>query len=364
MSPPTRSLAGHCETASEGAGAVAAEMRSPDEPGLAAVAPPLSITKRFIIAAASAINDAACRSDGTVNRRLVSLLDARSSASAKPVQGIRTVDVPVDTSRDVWFRLFIPCSDSAGLKIPVIVYFHGGGFAFLSPASYLYDHVCRRLCRTVNAIVVSVNYRLAPEHRHPAPYEDGVDVLRFLDRVGLLYADPLAADLADLSRCFLVGDSAGANICHHVARRWAAGAGSGWKRLRLAGMVLIQPYFGGEQRTEAEVRLAGAPLVTVERTDWLWRAFLPEGADRDHEAANVFGPRADGELEAALPEAMVVVGGFDPLQDWQRRYYECMTARGKAVRLLEYPDAIHAFYVFPELKQSAAFIDELKAFIK
>ncbi|KAJ8458381.1 hypothetical protein OPV22_031307 [Ensete ventricosum] len=188
-------------------------MRSPDEPGLAAVAPSLSITKRFIIAAASAIDDATCRSDGTVNRRLVSLLDARSSA--KPVQGARTVDT-------------LPRR----------------GFAFLSPASYLYDHVCRRLCRTVNAIVVSVNYRLAPEHRYPAPYEDGVDVLRFLDRGGLLYADPLAADLADLSRCFLVGDSAGANICHHVARRWAAGA----------GMVLIQPYFGGEERTDAEVR--------------------------------------------------------------------------------------------------------------
>ncbi|THU46673.1 hypothetical protein C4D60_Mb09t07380 [Musa balbisiana] len=418
-------------------------MRSPDEPVLSAVAPPLSITKRFIFAAAStpladpmapstadsspsltpdpppppnlssayapstspstppatfggfaffspasylynhvcrrlcrtvnaivvsasAINDAACRSDGTVNRRLVSLLDARSSASAKPVLGIRTVDVPVDTSRDVWFRLFIPCSDSAGLKIPVIVYFHGGGFAFFSPASYLYNHVhvCRRLCRTVNAIVVSVNYRLAPEHRYPAPYEDGVDVLRLLDRGGLLYADPLAADLADLSRCFLVGDSAGANICHHVARRWAAGAGSGWKRLRLAGMVLIQPYFGGEERTEAEVRLAGAPLVTVERTDWLWRAFLPEGADRDHEASNVFGSRATGELEEALPAALVVVGGFDPLQDWQRRYYEGLKARGKEARLVEYPEAFHGFFAFPDPKQSAVFMEEVRSFIE
>ncbi|RWV93541.1 hypothetical protein GW17_00044001 [Ensete ventricosum] len=272
-------------------------MRSPDEPGLAAVAPPLSITKRFIIAADSAIKNAACRSDGTVNRRLVSLLDARSSASAKPVQGARTVD----TSRDVW---------------------RFSAFSFLSPASYLYDHVCRRLCRTVNAILVSVNYRLAPEHRYPAPYEDGVDVLRFLDRGGPLYADPLAADLADLSRCFLVGDSAGANICHHVARRWAAGAGMG----------LIQPYFGGEERTDAEVRLAGAPLVTVERTDWLWRAFLPEGADRDH--------------------------------DWQRKYYEGLKTRGKEARLVEYPEAFHAFFAFPDLKQSAVLMEEIRSFIE
>ncbi|WOL04107.1 putative carboxylesterase 18 [Canna indica] len=94
-------------------------------------------------------------------------------------------------------------------------------------------------------------------------------------------------------------------------------------------MVLIQPFFCGEERTEAEVRLPNAPIVSVERTDWMWRAFLPEGEDRNHEASNVFGPRA-GELElAALPEALVVVGGLDPLQDWQRRYHEGLRARGE-----------------------------------
>ncbi|THU51323.1 hypothetical protein C4D60_Mb06t29810 [Musa balbisiana] len=312
----------------------------------AAVAPPLSRTKRFVIAAVSAINDAACRSDGTVNRRLVSLLDARVPASAKSFRGVRTADVPVARER-----------------LPVIVFFHGGGFAFLSPDSYLFDDVCRRICRTVHALVVSVNYRLAPEHRCPAQYEDGVHVLRFLDGGGLLYADPSAADLADLSSCFLVGDSAGGNIVHHVARRWAADADGGWKKVRLAGMVLIQPYFGGEERTEAELRLVGAPLVSVERTDWLWRAFLPEGADRDHEASNVFGPRAVGQLEETLPAAMVVVGGFDPLQDWQRRYYKGLRARGKSARLVEYPEAFHSFYAFPDLKQSTVLMEEIKSFV-
>ncbi|URE34292.1 gibberellin receptor [Musa troglodytarum] len=316
--------------------------------------PPLPWKTRLYIALLSAVTDGARRSDGTINRCILSFFDARSSASAKPRRGVRTADVSVDPSRDLWFRLFVPSSASSG-RIPVIVYFHGGGFAYLSPASRAYDAFCRRICREINALVVSVNYRLAPEHRYPAPYEDAVDVLRFLNDGGLA---------SDLSRCFLAGDSAGGNMVHHVARRWAADAAGRWKNLRLAGMVLIQPFFGGEERTESEMRLAGAPLVSVERTDWLWRVFLPEGAGRDHEAANVFGPRADGELEAALPQAMVVVGGFDPLQDWQRRYYEGMTARGKAVRLLEYPDAIHAFYVFPELNQSAAFIEELKAFIE
>ncbi|RWW25676.1 hypothetical protein GW17_00009965 [Ensete ventricosum] len=277
-----------------------------------AVAPSLSRTKRFVIAAASAINDAACRSDGTVNRRLVSLLDARVAASAKPFRGVRTADVPVDLSCDLWFRLFVPSSVSDGERLPTIVFFHGGGFAFLSPDSYLFDDVCRRICRT-----------------------DGAHVLRFLDGGGLLYADPSAAELADLSSCFLVGDSAGGNIVHHVARRWAADADGGWKRVRLSGMVLIQPYFGGEERTEAELRLVGAPLVSVERTDWLWRAFLPEGADRDHEASN----------------------------DWQRRYYKGLRARGKEARLVEYPEAFHSFYAFPDLKQSTVLMEEIKSFV-
>ncbi|CAL9764623.1 unnamed protein product [Musa acuminata subsp. burmannicoides] len=136
------------------------------------VAPPLSRTKRFVIAAVSAINDAACRSDGTVNRRLVSLLDARVAASAKPFRGVRTADVPVDLSRDLWFRLFVPLPFLTAngyrhrllprrrVRIPL-------------PDSYLFDDVCRRICRTVHAVVVSVNYRLAPEHRCPAQYETG-----------------------------------------------------------------------------------------------------------------------------------------------------------------------------------------------
>ncbi|WOL14283.1 putative carboxylesterase 18 [Canna indica] len=334
------------------------------KPHRAAVSRQLPWKTRLYTSLLTAVIDASCRSNGTVNRLLFSLFDVRSSASAKPARGVRTADVTVDSSRNLWFRLFLPSSSSSGAQIPVFVFFHGGGFAFMSPASRAYDDYCRRVCHEVEVAVVSVNYRLSPENRYPSQYEDGLDVLRFLDGGGLATADPTAADL-DLSSCFLVGDSAGGNIVHHVARRWAADAGQGgWKSLQLAGMVLIQPYFGGEERTEAEVRLAGAPMVSVERTDWLWRAFLPEGADRDHEAVNVFGPRATGELEAALPEAMLVVGGFDPLQDWQRRYYEGMTTRGKAVRLLEYPDAIHGFYAFPELKQSEALIEEMKAFVE
>ena len=99
--------------------------------------------------------------------------------------------------------------------------------------------------------MLSVDYRRSPEHRFPAPYDDGMAAIRFLDDPKNHPADvPL-----DVSRCFLAGDSAGGNIAHHVAQRWTAAMPTTASSLRLAGAVLIQPFFGGEERTEAEVAL-------------------------------------------------------------------------------------------------------------
>ncbi|CAD6222829.1 unnamed protein product [Miscanthus lutarioriparius] len=134
------------------------------------------------------------RRDGTINRSVFSLFDRRARASARPdVHGVRSADVEVDASRGLWARVF---------SLPVVVYFHGGAFALLSAASVPYDAMCRRFCRELGAVVVSVDYRLAPEHRCPAAYEDGVDVLRHLANAGL--PDGVAVPV-DLSRCFLAG---------------------------------------------------------------------------------------------------------------------------------------------------------------
>ena len=105
-----------------------------------------------------------------------------------------------------------------------------------------------------------------------------------------------------------------------------------------------------------------APVVNMRRSDWSWWAFLPEGADRDHPAAHVTDENAD--LAEAFPPVMVVVGGLDPLQDWQRRYAAVLRRKGKAVRVAEYPHAIHGFYCFPELPDAVKLMDEVKAFIE
>lgn len=318
--------------------------------------PKLPWKTRFFLSASSFAADASCRSNGTINRFLFNLIDLKSSPSKKPFQGVATFDITVDPSRNLWFRLYVPTENSR-VGLPVVVFLHGGGFSFLSANSKAYDDVCRRFARELPAIVVSVNYRLSPEHKFPAQYEDGFDVLKFLDQKG--YKDFPAH--GDLSKCFLAGDSAGANLAHHLALK---ASGHVFQEVKIAGLVSIQPFFGGEERTESEIRLAGAPLASVERTDWLWKAFLPEGSNRDHPVVNVFGPKSDDISALKFPPTVVVVGGFDPLIDWQKRYYDGLKKCGKEAYLIEYPNAIHTFYAFPELPESAMFINEFRTFVQ
>lgn len=166
--------------------------------------------------------------------------------------------------------------------------------------------------------------------------------------------------VADLSGCFLAGDSAGANLAHHVAVRACTAR---FRVLKVIGLVSIQPFFGGEERTEAESGIVGSFLVSMPRTDWLWRVFLPEGSNRDHPAVNVSGPNCLDISGMAFPETVVFVGGFDPLKDWQRRYYEWLKKSGKEASLIEYPNMVHAFYVFPELPEATQLIMQVKDFV-
>ncbi|XP_022733781.1 probable carboxylesterase 18 [Durio zibethinus] len=319
------------------------------------VSPKLPWKVRLFVSTMSFAVDLSRRSNFTVNRTLMNLFDFKSSASQKPVDGVKSSDIVVDTTCNLWFRLYTPTSSHGG-TFPVIVFFHGGGFSFMAANSKPYDDFCRRLARELSAIIISVNYRLSPEHRCPSQYEDGLKVLKFIDEwEGLIPIN------ANLKHCFVGGDSAGGNLAHHAAVKANEHK---FHNLKLIGVIAIQPFFGGEERTESEIKLDGAPLVTMELTDWTWKAFLPQGSDRDHPAANVFGPNAVDLGDMKFPATIVFVGGFDPLQDWQKRYVEGLKKCGKEAYLVEYPNAIHSFYAYPELPESSWFIDETRDFVQ
>ncbi|KAH9296859.1 hypothetical protein KI387_028541 [Taxus chinensis] len=295
------------------------------------------------------------RSNGTVNRTLLSWVTPKLPATHTPNRGVYTRDAIIDPVTGVWVRLFIPVGEDE--RLPVVVYFHGGGFCLLSAAQQSYDIFCRRLAKRRRVVVLSVEYRLAPDHKFPAAYDDCFAALAWLNNADVYDYLPRNADLA---RCFLMGDSAGGNIVHHVGCRVAEGKEE-LGAVRVVGHVLIQPFFGGEERTPSEINLENVPLITVELTDWFWRAFLPEGASRDHPAANVSGPNCGDISAVELPPSLVVVGGVDILRDWQLRYAEYLKKMDEEVKLIFYEEGIHGFHTMP-YALSSQFIDDLSNF--
>ncbi|KAH9802413.1 hypothetical protein KPL71_001373 [Citrus sinensis] len=151
---------------------------------------------------------------------------------------------------EVWVKVFgslLSTKTATTSSLPVIVYFHGGGFVLLATNSKCFDDHYQRLAKEIPAVVISVNYRLAPENQYPSQYDDGIDVLKFIDKKISTVEDFPAC--ADLKRCFITGDSAGGNLAHNVAVRANE---CKFSMLMLLGVVLIQP-FSEERRGEDSV---------------------------------------------------------------------------------------------------------------
>lgn len=279
------------------------------------------------------------RKDLTVNRRLQAFLDITKAASSKPQDGISTEDVVIDAPNDVWVRVF-KIEDGNGdsqIKLPLIIYYHGGGFVGLSAELALYDNFCRKIAKACNAVVVSVNYRRAPEHPYPAAYDDCYSVFDWLR--SSQSSEHLPAGV-DLSQCFLMGDSAGGNIVHFMGCRAAENDIS---PLKLRAMVELQPFYGGEDLTPSEINIK-PPILPLTTAHWGWRAFLP-GENRDHPACNVFGPNAPDISHLSLPPILVITGTLDILLDREEAYVEKLKEMGKDVTMKKYVGGYHAFYI-------------------
>lgn len=192
------------------------------------------------------ISDHALQPDGSIIRFLANLLDRRAPPSTKSKSSVTTRDVTIDSSRELWFRLFIPTETSSEVRsTPVFVFFHGGGFVLMSAAATNYNTFCLEMAHRCNVVVVSVNYRLAPEHKFPSQYDDGFEVLMFIDKNHNNMS--IWPTKADFNRCFLVGDSAGGNIAHHLTVR-VCKAEQKFQHVNIIGLIPIQPFFGGLDR--------------------------------------------------------------------------------------------------------------------
>ena len=229
---------------------------------------------------------------------------------------------------DVTVRIYRPARMSG--PVPTVVYAHGGGFVFCDLDSH--DGLCRSFANLIPAVVVSVDYRLAPEHRWPAAAEDVLAVAQWAAR----NADALGGD-AD--RIVVGGDSAGGNVAA-AAALMARDHGAP----PLAAQVLIYPMIAADFATES-YRLFGEGFYNPRPAlQWYWDQYVPSPADREHPYASPL----HGDLRD-LPQSVIVIAGHDPLRDEGIAFADALDAAGVATTRLDYEGGIHGFMTMPML---------------
>lgn len=220
------------------------------------------------------------------------------------------------------YRLYRPRADG---PLPVVASFHGGGWVFGGLDSH--DHVCRATAHQAGALVVSVDYRLAPEHKFPAAFDDCLAATRWLrDNAGRLGGD--AARLA------VAGDSAGGNLAAAVclALRDADEAGPVFQ-------YLIYPAVDLACECDSHARLAEGYLLTRAGIEHCVDSYLNSPGEADDPRASPLRAKSF----AALPPALVQTAGYDPLCDEGKAYADALAGAGIPVTHTRYDGMIHGF---------------------
>uniref|UniRef100_A0A0D9XAI6 Alpha/beta hydrolase fold-3 domain-containing protein n=1 Tax=Leersia perrieri TaxID=77586 RepID=A0A0D9XAI6_9ORYZ len=265
----------------------------------------------------SLFSQIAVHPDGTITRPFVP--DAPPSLTGAG-EVVLSRDVPLDASLATSLRIYLPNPPpptTNSRKLPIILYFHGGGFVLFTSGTVFYHASCESMAAAVPAIVVSLDYRLAPEHRLPAAYHDAVAAVHWL-LAGAGAGDPWIASHGDLSRIIIMGSSSGGNMAFHASVRTKAA---------VLGIVLHQPYLGGEERTASEEKSGEDAVLPLEANDKLWRLALPAGEDRDHEFSNPAKSMSPAAI-AGMPRILVTGSDGDPLIDRQREFVRWLEEHG------------------------------------
>lgn len=298
-------------------------------------------------------------------------------------------------------------------KLPVMLQFHGGGFVSGSNDSVANDFFCRRIAKFCDVIVLAVGYRLAPENRYPAAFEDGWKVLNWLaktanlaecskslisrsagiggggsggsgaagggdskksdllrqtvaDTFGASMVEPWLAAHADPSRCVLLGVSCGANIADYVARK-AVESGKLLDPVKVVAQVLMYPFFIGSVPTHSEIKLSNSYFYDKPMCVLAWKLFLPENEfNLDHPAANPLVPNRGPPLKL-MPPTLTVVAEHDWMRDRAIAYSEELRKVNVDAPVLEYKDAVHEFATLDMLlktPQAQACAEDIAIWVK
>jgi len=219
-------------------------------------------------------------------------------------------------------RLYAPASSA---PLPCVLYYHGGGWVIMNVETH--DPICRAIANLAGCAVVSVDYRLAPEHRFPAALDDCyaalVDVAKRATSLGV-----------DPTRLAVAGDSAGGNLAAAVSLLARDRKGPA-----LALQVLIYPAVDPSCSSVSCKENAEGYLLTLSSMHYFWGHYL--GADR--RAPNAYAAPIEAESLRDLPPAYVITAEYDPLRDEGELYAKRLQQAGVATELVRHDGTIHGF---------------------
>ena len=223
---------------------------------------------------------------------------------------------------------------------PALAYFHGGGWVIGDLESH--DNLCRALANRTQAVVMSVDYRLAPEHRYPAAAEDCYAATRWLAECGGEIG-------ADGTRIAIAGDSAGGNLAAAVALMARDRSGPS-----LRHQVLIYPVTEPNFETASYRDNATGYFLSRELMQWFWNHYVPNAAQRNE----AYAAPLRAEKLAGLPPATVITAEYDPLRDEGEAYAARLRDAGVATVTTRYDGQIHGFVGMFEVFDQGKFATE------
>ncbi len=243
----------------------------------------------------------------------------------EPVASVedRVIDAGSPAADRIPVRIYRSSTDG---RLPVLVYFHGGGHTIGDLDTQ--DSACRALANGAGCAVVSVDYRLAPEHPFPAPLEDAYAATRWV-------AQAAEGERFDATRVAVGGDSAGGNLAAAVALAARDRGGP-----PLVFQLLVYPTVDGLCESPSHERNGAGYLLTSRLIAWFRDNHVPRVEDRSHPLVSPL--RA--ESLACLPPALVISAEFDPLVDEGRAYAARLRDAGVAVRERHFEGMIHGFW--------------------
>ncbi|KAJ6671705.1 CARBOXYLESTERASE 15-RELATED [Salix viminalis] len=245
-----------------------------------------------------------------------------------------------DSTHDLRLRLYKPASPST-TKLPIFYYIHGGGFCIGSRTWPNCQNYCFKLALDLQAVIISPDYRLAPENRLPAAIEDGYMAVKWLQAQAMSEEpDTWLTDVADFSKVFISGDSAGGNIAHNLAVRL------------------------GAVKSKSEAEGPKEAFLNWELIDRFWRLSIPIGETTDHPLVNPFGPQSRSLEPLDLDPILVVMGGSDLLKDRAKDYAERLQKWGKDIQYVEFEGQQHGFFTInPNSEPATQLMQIIKTFV-